>query len=118
MGSGFIIRSTDTSCLVMTCQHVIGGIDPSNPNHTLHVRLAWRSTEYTADILYDSEPCDIAVLKVRDISREYPSLKFEDPQGVPPSAPVFLLAYISPKELKGIGPVLSLFPSVSPGSTA
>jgi hypothetical protein len=49
-GKGFTIRSTDTTCLVMTCNHVIQGFDSSK--HTLCIKFVGEAAEYSGEVLH------------------------------------------------------------------
>lgn len=112
-GTGFIIRSTSNSCLVMTCYHVIECSDPSI--QTLWIRFPGQTSEHAAEILHHNDEADLAIIIVRGTHREYPALRFGNAEDIRPETNVFLLGYIFMTGTQGT--VLCLEPAVSPGHT-
>jgi S1-C subfamily serine protease len=107
IGTGFIIGKTRKSYVAMTCYHVISG----NPSGALKVRLPRDTKDYVAELLYEHQGYDLAIIKVNGVSGECPILQFGDLEGVAHRANVVQLGYILGSQF-----ALNLDPSVSPGS--
>ena len=72
LGSGVIV---DPSGVIVTNHHVIDGATE------VKVALTDRS-EFEADVVLDEERTDLAILKIRDPNRTFPSLPFADSDGL------------------------------------
>ncbi|KAK3153542.1 hypothetical protein QOZ80_2BG0176830 [Eleusine coracana subsp. coracana] len=92
VGSGFIIRSVEDRCLVMTCQHVFKDFDPSK--HAIRTRLCNPDSEEDAELLYQDEARDLMLIRILGMPKTCPVLEFCDSSNVPVNSDVILLAYL------------------------
>ncbi|TKV94114.1 hypothetical protein SEVIR_9G272400v4 [Setaria viridis] len=108
IGSGFIIRSSGSRCLVMACRHVFRHFDPAK--HTMHARLSGQHLELDAEVMRLDDARDLMLIRVVGMPRAYPALEFCDCSNVPDRGDVVLLAFFSTYAL------VFLDPGVLPGN--
>ncbi|KAL6641119.1 hypothetical protein ACP70R_019300 [Stipagrostis hirtigluma subsp. patula] len=95
------------------------------PKHTMHAMLCNQNLELDAEILCQDKARNLMLIRIREMPRAYPVMRFCDSSNVPVRSNVLLVAYLNtfPNRFSfGPGPVpevlLFMLPGACPGKTA